>query len=98
MAADPVVVAPHIYKVAMENDRVRVLEARGTPGDKTEFHSHPAMVAIGVTECHLRFGFPDGQIVEADLRPGQAIYLDPVEHTTEIMGTEAVQMVLVELK
>jgi hypothetical protein len=70
MAADPVVIAPHIYKVVMEYDRVRVLDARGAPGDKTAFHPHPATVAIGVTECHLRSGFPDGQTAEAELRPG----------------------------
>jgi beta-alanine degradation protein BauB len=70
MAAGPVVVAPHLYEVVMENDRVRVLDARGAPGDTTAFPSHPAMVAIGVPECHLRFGFPDGQTAEAELRPG----------------------------
>jgi quercetin dioxygenase-like cupin family protein len=98
MAADAVAVAPDIYKVVLENDRVRVLDARGQPGDKTELHSHPAMVAIAITECHLRFGFPDGQTADAELKPGEAIYLEPVEHTTEIRGTGAVQMVLVELK
>jgi quercetin dioxygenase-like cupin family protein len=98
MAGDPVAVAPHIYKVVLENDRVRVLDARGKPGDKTELHSHPAMVAIAITDCNLRFGFPDSQTADAELKPGEAIYLDPVEHTAEIMGTSDVQMLLIELK
>ena len=42
---DAVKVAPHVYKVALENDRVRVLETRMKPGDKTSMHSHPAVVA-----------------------------------------------------
>jgi hypothetical protein len=91
-------VAPHVYKVVLENDRVRVLEARGKPGDKTELHSHPAMVAIGITDCNLRFGFPDGQTMDAELKPSEAIFLEPVEHTTEIMGTGDAKMLLIELK
>jgi quercetin dioxygenase-like cupin family protein len=98
MAGDAVTVAPHVYKVMLENDRVRVLEARAKPGDKTEMHSHPAQVAIALTDCQLRFTSPDGQTMEAELTAGQAIYLPAVEHTTEIMGTTEAQMVLVELK
>ena len=36
--------------------------------------------------------------MEAELKAGQALYLDPVEHTTEIMGTTESHVVIVELK
>ena len=98
MTRDAVTVAPHIYKVVLENDRVRVLEVRAKPGDRTELHSHPAMVAIAITDGKFRFGFPDGQSAEAELKLGEAMYLDPVEHTTEITGTGEVHALLVELK
>ncbi len=98
MTGDAVTVAPHFYKVVLENDRVRVLEVRGKPGDKTELHSHPALVAIAITDGKFRFISPDGQTMEGELKAGQAMYLDPVEHTTEITGTTEAHVLLVELK
>ena len=41
---DPVEVAPNIYKVPLENDRVRVLDIHMQPGDKSPQHSPPAHV------------------------------------------------------
>ena len=98
MTEDAVTVAPHFYKVVLENDRVRVLEVRGKPGDKTELHSHPAQVAIALTDGTFRFTSPDGQPMEAELKAGQAMYLPPVEHTSEITGTTEAHALLVELK
>ena len=98
MARDAVATAPHVYKVVLENDRVRVLEVRGQPGDKTELHSHPAMVVIAITDGTFRFGFPDGQTVEAELKAGQAMYQEAVEHTAEITGSSEIRALLVELK
>ena len=98
MPGDAVAVAPHFYKVVLESDRVRVLEFRGTPGDKTELHSHPAMVAIALTDGKYRFTSPDGQTMDVELTAGQAMYLDAVEHATEIAGTTEAHGLLVELK
>jgi len=46
---DPVEVAPNIYKVPLENDRVRVLDIHMQLGDKSPQHSHPAHVLYMVT-------------------------------------------------
>jgi len=96
MTGDAVTVAPHFYAVVLENDRV--LEARGKPGDKTALHAHPAQVVIAITDGQFRFTSPDGHTVEAELKAGQAMYLDPVEHTAEITVTTESHTVLVELK
>lgn len=98
MSRDAVTVAPHLYKVVLENERVRVLEVQGKPGEKTEMHLHPAQVAIAITDGKFRFTSPGSQPMEAELKAGQAMYLDPVEHTTEIMGTAEARVLLVELK
>lgn len=98
MAGDAATVAPHFYKVALENDQVRVLEVRGEPGEKTELHTHPAQVAIAITDGKFRFASPDGQTMEAELQAGQAMYLDPVEHTAEFTGSTEAHVFLVELK
>jgi quercetin dioxygenase-like cupin family protein len=97
-AGDAVIVAPHVYKVVLENDRVRVLDVRGKPGDKTEMHSHPAVVAIAVTDGKVRFTSPDGQTMEAELKAGETMYFDAVEHAGEFTGATEAQIVLVELK
>ncbi len=98
MAGDAVTVAPHLYHVVLENDRMRVLDMRGKPGDKTEMHAHPAQVAIAITDGSYRFTLPDGQTIDAELTAGQAMYLDPVEHTTKITGTTEAHALLIELK
>ncbi len=98
MAADAVKAAPETYRMLLENDRVRVLEARARPGFKTAMHSHPAHVAVAIRDGTFRFTMADGQSVDVELRAGQALYLDPVEHTTEMTGTGEAHVILVELK
>ncbi len=98
MAEDPVKVAPHVYKTVLENERVRVLEAGGSPGLNTGMHSHPNQVAIALTDAKLKFTFPNGDSAEAELNAGDVMYLDPVEHTVELLGSEETRLILVELK
>jgi beta-alanine degradation protein BauB len=98
MAQDAVTIAPHAYKVVLENDRVRVLEFRAKPGEKTALHSHPAAVAISLSNALYKFTSPDGQSGEAELTLGQVIYQDAVEHTTEIAGNTEAHALIVELK
>lgn len=98
MSKDAVAVAPHMYKVITENDRVHVLDVHSTPGVTTEMHRHPAQVAIAITDSKFSFTTPDGQTMEAELKAGQAMYLDPIEHATEITGAAESHVILVELK
>lgn len=95
---DAVQAAPHVYSVVLENDRVRVLEVRGVPGDRTDLHRHPAQVAVAITAAEYRFTSPDGTVTEAALEPGMAVYLDAVEHTTEVKGDTSSRVLLIELK
>jgi quercetin dioxygenase-like cupin family protein len=98
MVEDAVKVAPHAYKVVVENDKVRVLEYRGTPGVKTEMHSHPAVVAIAIGGGKFKFTLPGGQSMEIELEQGHAMYMDASEHATENIGTSEGHIILVELK
>ena len=98
MSQDAVTVAPHLYKVVLENERVRVLEIRSLPGERTEMHTHPNQVAVAIGDGKYRFTSPDGQSMEVELTAGQVMYLPPVEHTTEIIGTKEARVVLIELK
>jgi quercetin dioxygenase-like cupin family protein len=98
MAGDPVKVAPHVYKTVLENDRVRVLEAGGSPGLNTGMHSHPHQVAIALADTSMKFTFPGGESAEAELKAGEVMYLDPVEHAVELLGSGEGRLILVELK
>ena len=95
---DSVKVAPDSYKVSLENDQVRVLEVRIKQGAKVEMHSHPRSVAICLNGQRLKFTFPNGKTENADLKRGQAVWLDGLSHAVENIGTEDVSSVVVELK
>jgi quercetin dioxygenase-like cupin family protein len=95
---DAVKVAPDSYKVLLENDQVRVLEARIKQGAKAEMHSHPRSVAICLNDQRLKFTFPNGKSEDADLKRGQTVWLDGISHAVENIGTEDVSSVVVELK
>ncbi len=95
---DAVKVAPDSYKVLIENDQVRVLEVRIKQGAKSEMHSHPRSVAICLNDQRLKFTFPNGKSENADLKRGQAVWLDGLSHAVENIGTEDVSSVVVELK
>lgn len=95
---DAITIAPDVYHVVLENDHVRILEVRGTPGTKTGLHTHPAQVAVALTDACYRFTGPDGRSFDATLSAGDTMYLDPVEHSTEILGEPGSRVLLVELK
>jgi beta-alanine degradation protein BauB len=95
---DAVKVAPDSYKVLLENDAVRVLEVRIKQGAKSEMHSHPRSVAVCLNDQRLKFTFPNGKSEDADLKRGQAVWLDGLSHAVENIGTEEVSSVVVELK
>ena len=50
-ALDPVHVAPHIYELAFENDKVRVLRKTIRPGETPLLHVHPDRVIIYLNPC-----------------------------------------------
>ncbi|MCC3291830.1 cytoplasmic protein [Arthrobacter sp. zg-Y1110] len=63
MTQDPVQSNPDHYKVVFENERVRVLEYRDTPGHISKPHRHPDSVMLTASPFHRRLhtsGGPDG--------------------------------------
>ena len=100
MPGDAIKVASHAYKVVLENQRVRVLEFNGKAGIKTEMHHHPATVVVAVSRGKYRFTHPGGHTMEAELQPGQSMYLDAVDHAAEVLeaGRGGARVLLIELK
>jgi quercetin dioxygenase-like cupin family protein len=98
MEQDPVKVAPKIYKVLLENDRVRVLEVRLKPGGKAPMHSHSAYIAYALSTCKVRFTLSDGKTKEMKMKAGEAAWSDAESHAVDNIGSTKVHVLNIELK
>lgn len=97
-AADPVVTDPDHYKVMFENDRVRVLEYKDQPGDKTHEHSHPAFVLYAVGPFERRITLPDGKTLDRVFTGGEVMFSEAQTHMGENVGSTPTHVIMVELK
>lgn len=95
---DPVKVASKYYRVVFENERVRVLEGRLKPKDKTAMHSHPASLAMFVTAADVRFTYPDGKAEDVSAKAGEVTWVEPITHISENIGKKDVYAFIVEFK
>ena len=98
MHADPVTVAPKMYKVLLENHRVRVLEARVKPGVTAPMHSHPASVVCFVSDSKAKFTYPDGKSEVIEGKGGHVMWFDGLAHSVEDVGKHEAHALIIELK
>ncbi|MFD7908196.1 hypothetical protein ACFV4F_09815 [Kitasatospora sp. NPDC059722] len=98
MTADAVQVAPEVYKVLFENDRVRLLEARLGPGVTTGMHHHRANLVYNLADGEVVFTDESGGTTAASLTAGGTMWSPAVNHSTHNSGTTEVRSLLFELK
>jgi len=98
MAQDPVHVDAKHYTVEFENAQVRVLRIRYGPRERSVMHTHPASLAVCLTDAHGNFTFPDGKTEEFRMTPGQTMFVPAGEHLPENLSDQPFEVVLVELK
>ncbi len=96
MDDDPVGTNPTLYRVVMENERVRVLEYRDRPGDRTTPHRHPDSVMVTLTSFRRRLTQGD-RVAEVVLEAGLTRWLPAQEHAGENIGTTETHVLFVEL-
>ena len=96
--ADPTVTDPDKYRVVFENDRVRVLEYRDSPGQRTSPHDHPDSVMITMSGFERRLVDAEGNAREATLEPGEVRWLGAQTHSGENTGETPTHVFFVELK
>ncbi|HET6483721.1 MAG TPA: cytoplasmic protein [Actinoplanes sp.] len=94
---DPTVTDPTLYKVIFENERVRVLEYRDEPGDRTHPHQHPDSVMVTLSAFRRRITVDD-RSAEVELHAGEARWIGAQAHTGQNIGDTATYSVFVELK
>lgn len=97
MTNDPIESNPEFYRVVMENSRVRVLEYRDEPGDRTTPHVHPDSVMVTLSAFQRRLVQGDHS-VDVDLEAGVIRWLDAQEHSGENTGATPTHVMLIELK
>lgn len=92
-------VAPLMYKLLFENDRLRVIEEHLKPGEKEPMHSHPnGVFACFLTDAHIRNTLPDGSTTEGLQKAGNTVWRDPVTHSGENIGDAEIREIMIEPK
>lgn len=97
-APDPLSSDGDKYKLVFENERVRVLEYRDKPGQKTRQHRHPDFVLCALSSFSRRLTHGDGRAVSREIEAGQAIWGSAQVHVGENIGTTDTHVIIVELK
>ena len=70
-AQDPAKLAPHLYRVVLDNEDTRVIDYHLKPGEKEPLHSHPSGVLVYYfTEVTMRVTLPGGKTAESTNRGG----------------------------
>lgn len=101
-AQDAAKIQPDSYRIAFENDRVRVLEFVSRPGMGVcgrGMHSHPAHLTVVLTPGRTRAKLPDGSVRLGPEDPaGHVFWSDAETHDVENISGRNMRALLIELK
>lgn len=100
-AQDPAKVMPRSYRVALENDKLRVLEFSGRPGMGVcgeGMHSHPAHLTVVLSDWTGVATLPDGSVQNRDKKIGDVFWSEAETHKVENTGKANARVLIVELK
>jgi quercetin dioxygenase-like cupin family protein len=102
---DALVASPEHHKLLLEDDRVRVIDTRIAPGERTAVHTHryPSILYIVSAGTFLRYDAEGTVITDSRTMPPQvapsAFRVPPMPpHSVENIGTTLVHLVNVEFK
>jgi hypothetical protein len=95
---DVVKIAPKLYSVDRENEKVRVLRAK-LPGDaNVSFHDHRSGLLVALTDVHLRFRTPDGKGFDLHVPAGETRWFDADGHAEHNLNNRPCEFLFVESK
>ena len=103
---DAVAAAPEHHRVLFENEHVRVLDARVSPGEHVPLHTHrwPSVAYTISSGDFVRFDGEgkttlDSRSSGVMVDPGSAMWLPPLEpHAVQNVGATEVRAIVVEIK
>ena len=91
VAQDAVKVDSKHYKVEFENAQVRVLRVNYGPHEKSVMHSHPANVAVFLTDGQVKFTLADGKTQDATVKAGSVQWDAGGKHSAREHRRQAVR-------
>lgn len=100
-AQDATKVMPRAYRVALENDQVRVLEFTGRPGMGVcgdGMHSHPAHLTVIMDDFKATATRSDSTTIKAERKRGDVFWSEAETHRVENTGATNSRVMIVELK
>jgi hypothetical protein len=100
-AQDPARVMPRAFRVALENDKLRVLEFVGRPGMGIcgeGMHSHPARLSVVMNGYKSVVTTPTSAARPAARNDGEVFWSEAVTHKVENVGKTNSRVLIVELK
>ncbi len=100
-AQDAVQSQPQNYRVAFENDKLRVLDYNGRPGMGVcgdGMHSHPAHLTVLLSTGKVRIKTPDGKVEVHSDPVGAVFWGNAVTHEVENISGSNIRSLLIELK
>jgi hypothetical protein len=100
-AQDPTRVMPRAYRVAFENDKLRVLDFTGRPGMGIcgeGMHSHPARLTVVLSDWKGRATTPGGTVRDRERKLGDVFWSEAVTHKVENIGKSSTRSLIIELK
>jgi len=100
-AQDPARIMPRAYRVAFENDKLRVLDFTGRPGMGIcgeGMHSHPAHLSIVMSDWTAVVSAPDTTPKTRQRKFGDVFWSEAETHRVENTGKTNSRVMIVELK
>ena len=101
VAQDAARVMPRAYRVAFENEHLRVLDFVGRPGMGVcgeGMHSHPAHLTIVMSDWKGIATTPDNVRTPRDKKTGDVFWSEAETHRVENTGKSIARVMIVELK
>jgi quercetin dioxygenase-like cupin family protein len=97
-AQDAVTVDAKHYSVVSENAQVRILRVHYGAHEKSIMHSHPATVAVFLSDGKGKFTSPGGKVQDFVVKAGDAMYSAASSHLPENTSDQPLDLVVIELK
>jgi len=100
-AQNAAVMQPSAYRVAFENDKLRVLEFNSRPGMGvcgSGVHSHPPHLTVALSAAKVRVKLPGGKTFVGENKLGDVFWSEAETHEVENISGKDSRALLVELK
>lgn len=97
-STDPVTLDPDKFKIRLENELVRVLEAKIPSGEGHSMHWHPQHLIFTLSSYKVCDTFPDGTTKTMERGAGEILWCEELTHATQNIGKTEVSALIIEFK